>query len=73
MKTGRDWLRNPCEHHWHLGPVVDLLMRRRGAVCTKCWWLRDDFPDEEWGNWPEWTQEDYLANQEEIEKRFFSG
>lgn len=65
----RDWLRNPCAHAFYLGPLTDLLMRRRPAVCIRCWIIKDLT---EWAGLPEWTEEMYQQYQSEVERRFFN-
>ena len=47
-------------------------MRRRPAVCIRCWCIKD-LPPEEWGRWQPWTEDDYETFKDEVEKRFFSG
>jgi len=59
---------NECEHSWKTGPVVHFDMRRQ-AVCTNCWTLTQLSYDEA-KRWPEWTDEDYEANKETVERIF---
>lgn len=60
-----------CEHDWRTGPVTDLLLRQRPAVCIKCWDLTR-LSWEESQAWPRWTDGDYEAHQDEVERRFGS-
>lgn len=65
------WLRGGCRHEWRTGPMADLLMRHRPALCIKCWTLVERMPFEESQRWPEWTNEDYEQHKDEVERRFF--
>lgn len=58
-----------CEHDWRIGPVTGPFGRYRQAVCVKGWHL-GRLPYEESEKWPEWTDADYEANKEIVERVF---
>jgi hypothetical protein len=58
-----------CKHTWKTGPVTDVLARYRQVVCTSCWTLTQ-LPYDEAQRYPRWTDEDYEANRETVERIF---
>jgi hypothetical protein len=55
------------EHEWRTGPIVHMDMRRQ-AVCIRCW-LVGTVP---YGSgWPEWTDQDYEDNKEDVETKLW--
>jgi hypothetical protein len=58
-----------CEHDWRVGPVTHHLLLRRQAVCMKGWHL-GELPWSESAKWPQWTDADYEANKEIVERVF---
>lgn len=58
-----------CEHSWKTGPVTHHSLLRCQAVCTTCWAL-GELSYAEAQSWPKWSDADYEANKETVERIF---
>lgn len=71
MEEDRLWLvGGGCRHDWKLGPVTDRLMRRRPAVCVKCWAYEEGLKADTWPLFEIWTTDHAEQYEREIEEHF---
>lgn len=71
MEDGKLWLvGGGCRHDWKLGPVTDRLMRRRPAVCVKCWAYEEGLDLSVWNRYEVWTTDLAAQYETEVEEHF---